>query len=594
MKDAARAWGPAAAIAIAAVVWDPRAPAADAKRVLALLVAVIALAAGVARSKGARAVARPVTAFVAFVAWSGVTLAWGVPSGARDLGAWVAAAGIALAVASLPIAEARVLAERAALLAGSAAGAVALAQRLAGARGIFVHGGQGNANWLGLLLALTLPQAIWLALDVSRKPALRVAGFVASCLQLAGLALSHSRVAWGAAAIAIGMLVIAFARALPTRPRAATLASALVLALPIAVVTLRGGTPLPAPPKQAAAAIAEGADVPAAIAWSGRVWIWRSSLDAAASALPLGAGLGGFGHAYLDAQGKRLAGLDPKVASRRFLNATTAHSDWIEVLVDSGVVAVALLAVAVGWALLGAARERWLGGAGSIIAFAVCAAGDSPLRQPGIAVLLALVVAASAAASRSPARFELPPRLVPASRLGLLAAAALLLAGATGGWLAARRLTAAKEALPDDRAPLLASAARLDPKSGEIALETGLLELESGDAEGALGSLRRSRPLLANAGTDVAIGNALVLLERHEAALAAYEAALVRHPGSFRAHANIPSPLIALGRLDEAARHLAVASSLWPGHPRLPDMTERLRRARIDKETGQGVDGPLP
>jgi tetratricopeptide (TPR) repeat protein len=175
-------------------------------------------------------------------------------------------------------------------------------------------------------------------------------------------------------------------------------------------------------------------------------------------------------------------------------------------------------------------------------------------------------------------------------RVALLGAAALLLAASVSTWVAARRLTAAREALPGARRALLASAARVDPADGEIALEQGLFELASGDPEAALVALQRSRALLGNVGTDVAIGNAEMRLGRPEAALAAYEAALLRHPGSFRAHANASEPLLALGRLDEAERHLTLAAQLWPGNAHLAEMWEQLRRARIDAAT----DAPEP
>jgi tetratricopeptide (TPR) repeat protein len=251
----------------------------------------------------------------------------------------------------------------------------------------------------------------------------------------------------------------------------------------------------------------------------------------------------------------------------------------MEALVDAGIPALALLAIAIVWGARVAAREGWPAGAAALIALAVCAAGDSPLRQPAVALLLGLVLAGC-----DPRR-EPRKRLHFALRAGALVSAALLLAIAVGGWMAARRLTAAKEALPSARRALLASAARLDPRSGEALLERGLLELEEGDAEAATLALRRSRALVANVGTDVAIGNAEVLRGDHEAAVEAYLAALRRHPGSFRAHANITQALLALGRIDEAERHLAIAAALWPGHPRLGEVAEQIKRARIDRAT---------
>jgi tetratricopeptide (TPR) repeat protein len=181
-----------------------------------------------------------------------------------------------------------------------------------------------------------------------------------------------------------------------------------------------------------------------------------------------------------------------------------------------------------------------------------------------------------------------PARVVAAVRVAVLATAAILLAESGRGWLGQRRLTAAREAEPEAQRALLAGAARIDPRSGEVALERGLRELDQGHAEIALAELQRSRPLLANVGTDVAIGNAEALLGNPDAAVAAYERALAGNPGSFRAHANLGQTLITLGRLDEGDRHLAIAGELWPGHPRLREMLDRARRARIDREAGGG------
>ncbi len=573
MRPHRNAWALAAGVAVAAVAFDPRAPAADPKRALGLLAALVALAAGMARPAPAR-LPRAVLALLAFVAWSGVTLAWGVPAGAGDLGAWVAAAGLAVAAGRWSPRGAREVAGRAAALAGSAAAAIAVGQRLAGARGVFVHGGQGNANWLGLLLALTLPLTLGLA--VRRRSGVAAAG---GAVQVVGLVLSHSRVAWAATVLALGVLAVGWVRrALPAGRRVLAVAVVVAGAAVALAVAARSGEPV------APAAAIEGADVPVPVAWEGRVWIWRSSAAAAVASLPAGAGLGGFAHAYLDAQGKRLAELDVKVASRRFLNATSAHGDWLEVLVDSGPPALALLALAVVGGAWAAARGGFGEGAAALLALAVCAVGDSPLRPPGIALLVGLVLAGCTDAP--PVRLGVSARREVAVRAVLLVAAALLLAAALAGWIAARRLTTAREAAPGARRALLASAARLDPGNGEIALEQGLLDLASGDPEAALAPLRRSRPLLANVGTDIALGNAEVQLGQPEAAVAAYEVALARSPGSFRAHANVTQPLLALGRLDEAERHLALASALWPGNTHLEEMAEQLRRARIDRATG--------
>src|SRR6185503_8759423 len=115
----------------------------------------------------------------------------------------------------------------------------------------------------------------------------------------------------------------------------------------------------------------------------------------------------------------------------------------------------------------------------------------------------------------------------------------------------------------------LEQAARIDPRSGEIALALGLARQELGDAAAALEALRRSRTLFANLGTDLAIGNAELEFGRPDAALAAFRRALGRHPGYFRAHANAAVVLARLARFDEAEAELRLARLLQPGHPKL-------------------------
>jgi hypothetical protein len=91
-----------AAVAVAALAFDPRAPAADAKRTIGLLLAVALLAVAIAEPARAARETRVAPAalfFLGFVAWSGLTLIWGVPLGARDLGAWTAAATLVVAAA---------------------------------------------------------------------------------------------------------------------------------------------------------------------------------------------------------------------------------------------------------------------------------------------------------------------------------------------------------------------------------------------------------------------------------------------------------------------------------------------------------------
>jgi tetratricopeptide (TPR) repeat protein len=89
---------------------------------------------------------------------------------------------------------------------------------------------------------------------------------------------------------------------------------------------------------------------------------------------------------------------------------------------------------------------------------------------------------------------------------------------------------------------------------------------------------------MANVGTDVALGNAHLGTGALGPAIAAYQAALARHPGSFRGHANLAEALRRQGRLAEATQHLEVARRLLPGHPKLAELAERLTRDRQEAE----------
>jgi len=85
--------------------------------------------------------------------------------------------------------------------------------------------------------------------------------------------------------------------------------------------------------------------------------------------------------------------------------------------------------------------------------------------------------------------------------------------------------------------------------------------------ETPLAELERSRALLPQVATEVAIGNAHLFAGDADAAAAACQRALRLDPGSFRAHANLAVALRRLGRDDDAELHLRAARRIWPYHP---------------------------
>lgn len=560
-----------AGVAAASLVYDPSATVAHPKRVAGLIVALVAVVYVLAaRARGRRifggdALSLALAGWLAFVVVSAVSVLWGKPAGLDDVMGWVGAAGVALAAGALPTRVARAAARSAGWWVGSVSAVAVLAQWMGGTRGIALHGGHGNGNWLGLVLAVTLPLSAGFAKTARDRGApWWAAAVVGAGLQLPALVLASSRVAWVACAASFAVAVWLTLTFSTTWRRIAT-SVVIVLVLTVATWSVRK---LDGDDENR---IEQGASRSIA----GRVWIWDASFEAGKAALPLGTGIGGFAHAYLDAQGTSLAELPVTEASRRFQNATTAHQEWIQAFVETGPVGLALLALALGSALVDALRRREAMEAGTWAALMVCCFGDSPLRQPAVVLLMGLCFAAQ--------RRRWWKRPTPA--LGItFVASSLLLGLGMAGWLACRWETAARDALPSDREAWLERALRLDDRSGQPALSLGLWWVETGDARRALPLLLESRDRLANVGTDVAIGNAWMQLGEPANAERSYERALRRHPGSFRAHANLVEALRAQGKLERAEEHMHMARKLYPGHPKLAEMEEELRRARQERD----------
>jgi hypothetical protein len=525
-------------VALAALAYDPGALAAEPKTVLLLVVAVV-LSALAATGKLRAGLTLPLGFAIAFGAW---TLLRG---GLSSSGALIASLVLAFVVAGLPRSKRIELASWSGIAVGTGAALIAALQWLGGARGMELHGGMGNPNWLGLLLAVTLvptllslPKQRWLA--------------VAAVLQLFAWGVAESRAAW--IALPIGLLV-AFAA------RRVRLGWPLAVALVIASVV--------------GARLSVGGASGALASLAGRFWIWKSSLAAALHALPFGTGVDRFSDAYLAEQGHFLLGLDVAEASRTFVHATTAHNEWLHAFTTLGVVGLLLLVALVATGIDGVAR-RFPAGAGALGALAVGASADVPLHVPAIVVVTSLVLATA------------QRRTLRGNRIAALAALALcavLLESSVRQWRATRLATRARDAVPAVRAELLRRAATLTPGSAEAQFAWGADQVERGDLSAGLATLQRSRALSAAVSTDVAIGNALVELGRPAEARTAFARALGKNPGSFRAHANLAVALGNLGDFAAAERELAAAQKLYPGHPKLARIRESLRRKRLERET---------
>jgi len=497
---------------------------------------------------------------------------------------WVAGLLIAWAAADLGRARAVRAARGAALLIGAGCSLWAILAALRGARGFEVHAGQGNPNWLGLLLAVCLPLSLeWTASRVVRGSVATASAACALTLaEVTGLALSHSRVAWVAAGVTFLWMATSAIRAglvrlvVSHRGRRGSSVVAIVVAFIVAGTAWgasRAATHHPGGSPE---------DVSARTSLQGRTWIWQESAAAAVRSPPWGVGLGRFGHAFLTEQGDALQALRPAVAARQFINATTAHQEFLQVAVESGPLATVLLAAALVAAFRGHAARRWIGGSGAVLALGVTCLADSPLRQPAIVLVMALVLGAQhrtlAGTPWGRGRGVL--------RRGALifgtCAAAWLATGSTRAWLSTRMRTHALYCDPEARMGWMVRAAATDPTSGEANLALGLEQLARGRPDDALTSLRRSQNDLADIAVPAAMGEGHLALGRYPEAARDFEAALRWHPGFVRASIGLAEAERLLGHYPEAESHALIAATVAPGDARVAEALDRIREARMD------------
>ena len=557
--------GLVAGCAAAALIWDPLTPAACPKRAVGMMVSIVGsalLLGGALRrdQKRPEAWSLGTVGFAVLAAWTLLSLAWGNAAGVGEVTTVVLMAAIAALTASQSEDRARRIAATTCAVIGGATTLAVLTQAVVGGQ---VHAGHGNANRAGLVLGVTLLPALGVTLSAWRRRrrgrhALLVLGGAWLVAQL----LAQSHTSWVAVVGGLGVAGLTRGARGPRAP--------LVIALvpfAIGILAAVGAEPM-------------ASLLPDAIgrALRGRAWLWHCSWDAALGALPLGAGAGGFTGAYLGAQGTALAELSIGAAARHYHYVQYAHHDALHTFVVAGPVGVLLLLASLAVTLYDHVRSGQLWLAGSTAALIVAGSGDAALLQPACAVVAGLLVAAG---SRRVAWTRGAPY-----RWGLLlVGTAWLLTIEARTWVAERWVTAARDALPQERLAHLRGAVKMQPSCGRAQFELGLAWLETGNAPGAIAALERASILSPGPTTLVALGNARVRGGDPGAAAETYHRAIALHPGSFRAHANLASVLTTLGRYEMAEQHLDHARSLYPGHPRLAQIADRLHRAEHDAAT---------
>lgn len=577
-------------LGLALLAWDPAALASAPK--LALLSVFALLSAGyVAYRRTPLQLSAPLGFALALIVFSSLSLLWGSAAGLRQQCVLIACGCIALAARSaLSRAELRRQLVNLARFLGVGGASWAALQFVQGARGSFIHGGAGNPNWLGLLLALCLVLSLPSARELEsrwRWPLLLVLG-----LEATGLWLAQSRVA--GVALGGGLIYFGLRRLFPRGTRWVVLGA---LLLPLAVPLLGGWI-----------GSADQLLSDAAPGWlnalNGRRWIWHATLDAWRAA-PLGVGSGGFGSAYLEAQGRLLAQLELGPAARAFQSPGSAHSDWLQCLLEQGPVGFGLMLAWFGSALRSsaAAPERpraeppraepprglvgarrgapaWLQGEVALVVVLICALADTPLGQPGVVALTLLTTAALGPSFR---RRILARTVGARAWWGVLLLLGLTTREACAAWFAQRCASQAREA-PGQRLELLRQAVALYPRDPDLQLEYGVALIDAGDAQHALDAAQHSLALSRSVSAELLRAKALSQVGESSSALQRLTDARQLSPGSFRMNFALAALNLSAGRLDPASKHLRDAELVLPADPSIALLRKRIELARQAQE----------
>ncbi|MFO0666071.1 MAG: O-antigen ligase family protein [Polyangiaceae bacterium] len=545
-------------VAIAVLLFDPLSTASSVKTLSVSVVALALYLAGLLERPKGRQNAHfsyADLAGIAFLGLSALSLAWGRPGGLVDLAGWMGGATLVIALKRLPRTTRFRIFEASAVTIGVVSALVAVVQK---ATHHEATAGHGNPDWLGLALSLSFPVCLDMARRARRSRVLLATPVV---VVAAALYLSHSRVGWVAAGVSVAMMLFMLVR------------------------VRRGGSHAFFAAPGIGGHLGAFREADAARAYAGRLWIWEHSARATLEHPFVGAGLGRFGFAYQDAQGVSLSRMPAPDAARRFINATTAHDDYLQIACESGIPAAAAFALFLVRSTVALARQRALGAFGTFVSFAVCALGDSPARQPACIVLLALAYACVA---------DTPVTAKWASEARRLSLAFAILPIATCLFSAShyrndRLRVRGTLSVGEGSRHLLERAARFDV-TGEADFELGLRALAEGLPSLAAHHLSRSSDVFANVGTHVALGNAHAALGDPRAAKEDYERALKRNPGSLKAHMNLAEIDRRLGLLGDARSHAETARRIAPYHPKVLDLVDRLDEDELHSQELERVD----
>ncbi len=546
----------------ASLAWTPWTSAAEAKGLAVLLGGLVAALFLVHRAwvhglRSLRPIGSPALGGLATaaVAWSALAGHWG-PSGVGWLafGSSVGALLFATAAASLGRRAALHVFVHSTSYVALINAACALAQAIARKP---IVGLSGNPDWLGLLLCAALPAQLSRTFRALRtKAPWWTRGAHVAVLATHGLAtlFAQSRVGW------VALVVAACAWAVHRRRREHV----------SSIRTVRAFLAAPLSPSAFH-------DAPWLTSLDARLWIARHSLQAFSTSPWVGHGAGGFGAAYLDAQASTLSSMTPAQAARRYSFAGTAHSDALQVLVEQGLIGLALW----GGAAFVFARGSWREDSALLPTTATIllleASVEMPLHQPSI-FLLACLMGVCLSGPRNTRAFK-PRKLHIAA---FFAVGSWALPSSARVFLSSCLVHVSDETVGPEKLTQLETAVRLSPTNVDAALALAQAHADRGHLQRAMDLTHAAAHNTPSVATSLALGNALARLDRWTEASEHYRQALFWDPGSLKGRVNAATAARHLGQLDEAKTHLAAAKSIAPYALTVRDLEEQVLEDEMD------------
>jgi tetratricopeptide (TPR) repeat protein len=396
----------------------------------------------------------------------------------------------------------------------------------------------GNPDLTAEFLAIALPLAVWRLWQPGSGG--RVAAVALGAGTILVLATHSSITALGIASVGLLSLGITTLRRWP-RMRLALLVVALLIGS-LALFTVRERPAL-----------------------QGRLFLYKTASTVVSGAPLMGQGEGGFGRAYMDAQGQALQ--NERHQRSYWTNARHAHNVLLHLWSERGALPLSLLMLFFGLGLW-RSREGAEWQLALLLGAAVSFMGSVSWAHVPFRLLASLLLGMGWSVSHGPVRWPRLSLTLPASLAALVVLLPL--------WHAAGDLAFGKGELE--------TAHRLVPDNSRIQFALGQQRLAEGNEEGARSLLVASLPGHPNLGTLLTLGNLETRARNYVDAEQWYRQVLAWKPDFAAAYANLAWLYHRWGRESLADRHLTRALSLRPSDPAILKISRQIFTERRTEE----------